>query len=500
MKKTLLPWIILLFLIVSGTYLRFSSIGAPSLWIDEGFTVTQMRAIAQHGYPLLESGFIEKKDILLPYLLAPFSEKWDAFNPTLPRSIVALFGIASIAIAFLIGKTIQGTSLATIFSFILTFSYWHIAWSRQIRGYEIAVFFLLLTILFLALSIQTRKLIYAHSAVFSIIFATLAKSFCILFFPSIILFFLLSSKGGADRIRSVLSTTIAGGILSGFLFFLFLQGKSIDHPLYLTSYIFGYLWTSFGIILPLALLGWIQHLKQNPTWRPLHLALGTFFLATLIFFSFFSYAQEGRYLFLTTPILFLYASLAIISLGISLPLRRWVGILVVLGILITLDQFTVKSFLFVPRNFFPLEYGTPQPPFRDAYAFLKDQIQPDDTLVSPYPFMDILYLKHTTFSLPLSYTGRTDESTMQNKREYYSGTPDLFAQGKEAGREKLVKLSQQHSVYIIMDSLALRRIDSRFISFLQQNGTVILESSTPNPESGHIFIYRLWMVNPINES
>ena len=500
MKKVLLPWLVLMFLIVSGAYLRFSSIGAPSLWIDEGFTITQTNAIAQHGYPLLESGFIEKKDVLLPYLLAPFSERWDAFNPTLPRSIVALFGIASIAITFLIGKTVQGTSLAIVFASIIAFSYWHIAWSRQIRGYEPAAFFLLLTIYFLALSTQTRKTIYTRFAVFSIVLATLAKSFCILFFPSIILFFFLSSKDTTSRIRSLLPTIIAGSILSSFLFFLFLQGKSIDHPVYLTSYIFGYLWLSFGILLPLTLFGWVQQLRKSSSWQPFHFALGLFFIVTLVFFSFFSYAQEGRYLFLTTPLLFLYASLAIISLGISLPLRRWVGILVVLGILITLDQFTVKSFLLVPRNFFPLEYGTPQPPFRDAYAFLKDQIQPDDTLVSSYPFMDILYLGRSTYSIPLSYTGRIDESTIQNKREYYSGTPDLFAQGKEAGREKLVKLSQQHSVYIIMDSLALRRIDSRFISFLQQNGTVILESSTPNPESGHIFIYRLWMVNSINES
>lgn len=498
MKKRLLPWIILVFLITFGTYLRFFEIDTPSLWIDEGFTLTQANAITQHRYPLLESGLVEKKDILLPYLLAPFSGKWNAFDPALPRSVVALFGIASIAIAFFIGKIIQGVPLAIVFSSFITFSYWHIAWSRQVRGYELAAFLLLLAIYLLALSVQKQKNISARLAIFPIIFATLTKSFCILFFPSLVLFFFLSSRNAAVRIRSILPATIAGSILAGFLFFLFLQGKSIDHPFYLTSYIFGYLWASFGMILPLAIFGWMQHLKESSSWRSFHLALGMFFLTTLVFFSFLSYAQEGRYLFLTTPILFLYASLAITSLGTFLPLRRWVGIASVFGVLIAIDQFTVKSFLFVPRNFFPLEYGTPQPPFRDAYAFLKDRMQPNDTIVSPYPFMDTLYLGRSTFSIPLSYTGRTDESTIQNKREYYSGVPDLFAHGKEAGREKLIQLSQQHSVYIIVDSLALRRVDSRLLSFVQQNGDIVFESSAPKPESGQIFIYQLRKAYPVN--
>lgn len=497
--RTLLSeWGLLGVIVVSGAFLRFFGISEQSLWIDEGFTLTQTEAIARHGFPLLDSGFVEKKDSLLPFLLAPFSSLWDAFHPAFPRGIVALFGTLSIVIAFLIGRAFHGKALALTFSFLLAFSSDHIAWSRQIRGYEVAVFFILLTILFLLRFARTQKSSFLFWPMLAGILATLSKSFGALILPVIIFF--ASVSRNATQSLYMLSFGIGAILLLGFVFFsTFFESINIDHPIYFTHYILGALWGSFGILLPLALFGFFKTLR-DPKYRSVSLAFAGFFLFTLLFFSFFVSVQEDRYLLLATPVLLLFAGSMIVSLSETIPLKKWVRLPALLFLLVTLDMATTRSFLFVPRTLFALERNTPQPPFESAYSFLAQEMTPEDSLLSPYPFLDRLYLGRSTFSLPLSYTGKPGDSNIVNGKEYYSGARNLFANGRMSGERKLASLRRVGNVYILLDSLALRRIDPRILEIIRKDAEIILKRSSQDDDSQTVFVYRLPRANSAEES
>lgn len=485
-------------IVVSGAFLRFFAIGEQSLWIDEGFTLTQTEAIARHGFPLLDSGFIEKKDSLLPFLLAPFSFLWDAFHPAFPRGVVALFGTLSIVIAFFIGKSLHGRALALTFAFLFAFSSDHIAWSRQIRGYEVAVFFILLAILFLLRFARTQRDIFLFWSVLAGIMATFSKSFGVIILPVIIFFAGISRS--TKRSPYILTFGIGAILFLGFVFFsTFFGSVDIDHPIYFTHYIFGALWGSFGILLPLAIFGFFKTLR-DPKYQSVSLALAGFFLLTLVFFTFFVSVQEDRYLLLATPILLLFSGSMIVSLSETIPLKKWVRLPVILLLLVTLDATTTRAFLFVPQTFFTLERNTPQPPMRNAYDFLAKKITPEDSLLSPYPFLDRLYLGRSTFSLPLSYTGRSGDSNIVDGKEYYSGVRNLFVSGRASGERKLASLRRVGDVYILLDSLALRRIDPRVLEIIQKDAEVVLKESFQDDASQTVFVYRLPRADTVERS
>ena len=62
-KKIYIPGVLLVILIAVGFFLRVYKLGYQSYWIDEGFTYMQMEAVHKHGYPLLESGVVDVKDL-----------------------------------------------------------------------------------------------------------------------------------------------------------------------------------------------------------------------------------------------------------------------------------------------------------------------------------------------------------------------------------------------------------------------------------------------------
>jgi len=71
-------------------------LGNTSYWIDENFTLMQVQGIIERGFPLLDSGFIEKKDTLFPDLLVLIAFFWGISSEFTMRIIVVLFGTANI--------------------------------------------------------------------------------------------------------------------------------------------------------------------------------------------------------------------------------------------------------------------------------------------------------------------------------------------------------------------------------------------------------------------
>ena len=196
--------IVLFFILIMGSFLRLYKINQQSLWIDEGFTIMQEKAIYEHGYPLLLSGNIEFKDALLPYMLS-FLRFFSGENFLLFRIISAIFGVASIFIIYFLGKEYFNKNVGILSAFFLSFSYWHIAWSRQIRSYSLFVFLFLLSLLFYAYYEKSNEKKWLYFLTISLIFSLLAKfSFGIILIISFLIFLVFRKKVVSCKIIALL--------------------------------------------------------------------------------------------------------------------------------------------------------------------------------------------------------------------------------------------------------------------------------------------------------
>ena len=474
-------------IVLWGGFLRFFHLGDQSYWIDEGFTLMQTRAIAEHGYPLLDSGFVEKKDVLLPALLAPLTSFFPLENASAYRFFSALFGTLSILAVFFLGKAIRGNTAGLLAALFLALSYGHVAWSRQVRGYELLVFCTILSLLFLVHAHRSGRL---RTFFFSGLFATLAalsKSFGIFVFSAIAITLPLRKK-------ILLPGIFAGLLLSAFFIpygISFVQNAtSSAHPNYTLRYFFEYLWGGFGLFLPAMLVGIVTAIAFDARMRQLHAAILCFFALTLVSLGSFLYVYEKRYLLLLTPVLFLYSALFLARLVEGFHFRKTLLALLTL-VFLGADFFFFHTLQFFPQKFFLLESFTPQPDFRSAYAFLKQKMLPEDTLVSSYPFLDRIYLERVGYAIPLSYTGRTDESSVRNGKEYASGAPGIDSTGNLRAAERIVHLQTTGSVFFLVDTLSERRLPETIHTLLAQKAFLVYEDSFLGISDQTVKIYLL---------
>lgn len=458
-------------MIVFGFFLRSADINFDSLWIDEGFTLSQANAIRTHSYPLLPSGKTEWKDPLLPYLLALIPGKIQE-NIAIFRMISVVFGTASILLIYMVGKNFFGSSIGLISSFFLTFSYWHIAWSRQIRSYSLLVFLLLGTVFFLSVYHKTKEKKFLLAMIFFLILSILAKTSGILLIPGI-LFFLIRDK----KILSGAAIALVGILLAIFIYGSFLnEGIGFSSVHYGTYYLLEYFWKEFGIMLVLALLGsYLVWREKDFRTNMLFISL---FIIPFIFFSFFVYIGQKRYLFFVTPILFLYAAYFIHAFK-DFFVRKHLIVFSLLLSVVLIDQFTARSLLFFPRSHFALETYTPQPNFRGVFAALQEDTRNKNAIViSTYPFMDQIYFRNADYAIALSYTGKSSDLSMtEDHREYYSGTPEIRS------ISQIRKMNETQTIYVIVDEMALSRMNSSMAKFIQQDMSILFIKDDTAPGS-----------------
>lgn len=133
-------------LVAIGALLRLVDLGALGFRWDEDLSSLAAKAIAERGVPELPSGMIYLRSGAFLYLLAASGELF-GFTEWALRLPAALFGIATIPLAFLFGKRLFGTGVGLILAALVTFSAWDIEFSRYARMYAPFEFFYLLTLL-----------------------------------------------------------------------------------------------------------------------------------------------------------------------------------------------------------------------------------------------------------------------------------------------------------------------------------------------------------------
>lgn len=143
--------IILTATLLLGGFLRFYQLGSQPYWMDEGYTINAVISGAQNGYSggssILDSG----GKYFCPLYCFPTQiiSQVAGQNAFSYRLLAAFFGIIFILLAFFITKIVfKNNKAALLAAFLVSFSYWQIAWSRQARWYTMLEVFFWLALLF----------------------------------------------------------------------------------------------------------------------------------------------------------------------------------------------------------------------------------------------------------------------------------------------------------------------------------------------------------------
>ncbi len=475
-KSGLIYFYLLMIVVFVGMFLRIKYLGNDSYWLDEGFTLMQGRGIANHGYPLLDSGWIEWKDLLMPYLIAPFIKLFSLQNSFLLRLPAVIFSMATIVVGYYLARKLFSRLAALMFVTFLSLGYWYIAWSQQVRGYSALVFFVLLFFYFLVKHFKEDKTKYLWLAFFTIILATLSKTFgALLLVP--FLFHLFK-----NRKYKILSLITLPAILVMFL----TRNKisnifNLQRELHFAFYIKQYLLHYFSVVSVLGWLGLIASFLNDKKDRIIHSSILIFMLGTLVVFSTMIIVTEGRYLLMITPFLFLYTAYFIEYLTKNLKYKTTATILIFLIVLFSSFIFDQNIVLF-PQKHYKLETGTPQPNYKQAYEMIKKNgFKKEDIIVSGNSIMDLIYLNKVDYTIRWSLTGRRGDDMFKNGQDMYTGAQKLYSRDGRGGIEKIKKLQHKFNVYVVLDSLALHRMNPQLREdIIHSNGKIIFKEKGRN--------------------
>lgn len=473
-------------MVAYGFYLRVYKLDEQSYWIDEGFTIMQTKAISDFGIPMHKCGNIEYKDVVLPYILSLIKSIFGE-NPFTLRIFSVVCGSLAIIFSFSVARALFGSAVGLLNAFFMAFSYWHIAWSRQVRAYEFFALLLLVIIYLLIQYEKKEKSLYLISAIAVSFFTILVKSFAFLIFPALV-FYLLEKKR-YWFVFVIISIFAIAGLFFGYLL---ANALSLSIVFYLPFYLVGYFWEYFGLFFSLFIIGGYIAFKNAGDKIKIHRFNIFLFISFVVFFSFFVYVNQKRYLLILTPLLYLYSSYVIFYLASLFNKRKTVLALAILVVAVS-DIIFFKSLSFVPKKEYYLEYYTPQPDFKEAYAAIRERIKENDCIISAYPYMDQIYLGQSCYGLPISLTNWEVDYKREFNRECYSGSQYLYPYINGFNMpviEKIEALRSRGDLYFILDGMSLARIDDDMEDFITEEADLVYEGGGAPDQNIYVFMLK----------
>lgn len=481
-------------IVIFGFILRIFHLGDQSYWIDEGFTLNAVLETLEKGYPILDSGKPYSRELLNTYLIAG-SVKLFGFNPWAARIVSVLFGTGFIAlIYFFVKKLFQNKKLALLSSFLVSVSYWEIAWSRQSRMYVVLQFFFFLSLylfwgllekfswrrsfLFIA---TTMCAIYSHHFGWFLLVIYLLMLFVKYFNPNQLRKFKFALKNKKFVWAVFLFLVILVPFLA-YKFYSIYLGRfdsvtvSGDNRLTAGLYVINIM-KIYGHIIILALISLSLEIYQRGKKDLLQIIF--LFAIYVIPFSFIIFSTDLvhlRYMFFIYPVLLVLISMLTLNvirfLFVFIKGRsaKKITVLIVLALLL----FGLGGQLVVwPQVHYELERRTPQPDFKGAYEAIRViGLTEDDKIISSFPHMDRVYLDQTSFWLAISLSGKSVdlEKNIISGRNSYTNTPIL----KDLNH--LDDIKNESGGYIILDSLAMNRLGDVVVDKIKENTKLIWSS------------------------
>ncbi len=133
-------------IVTIGVLVRFGSLGVQSYHHDE--VITAMRVIPGSFGEMLHKLKVSESNPPLYYVLAWAWSKLFGLGEVGLRSLSALFGAATVPVAYLIGRQLDGRRCALILAAIVALDPMLIWYSQEARSYALMVFFAALSLLF----------------------------------------------------------------------------------------------------------------------------------------------------------------------------------------------------------------------------------------------------------------------------------------------------------------------------------------------------------------
>lgn len=449
-------WIIIVLILIGGFY-RFYDLGHDSYWIDESYTVLAAKNIGTYGYPAFDSGVSYISALPQEYLLFIIGSVF-GYSEIPMRLLSVIAGMVLIWAVFLLARKFHDEITALIASGLVTFSYFVIAWSRQARMYIFIALFAVLAVyyyfkflekpnwkdfgllfLFLFLGYVTHPSILIVLAAMLVHYVSVKKK---------TLFSDLKNLYSKNKKMFMLILLIVVIVAISFIIRT-LSGLELIRN-YSAAYE-NFLLSSQYTILFFAVIG-LFGFKNKLIKNSLYFIV---LLLAYILASFFVPYLNYRYLFVALPFLFILCSegiMYIISLYKSISYKVAASFVIIV-------IFVVSGFFVLPQSHYALEVGTPQPPFRDAYAYVNALEY--STLIVTQPAIAELYVGKADYWLAISYENRVEtimylyNSTTGVER--YSGIQTI---------DSLDKLRSISDFVLVIDDMGLQRLSTDMRDFV----------------------------------
>jgi hypothetical protein len=460
-----------------GFYLRVYELGDSAYWIDEAFSLeaarqgfwgefwASPRALLYHG--------------VLNIVIAIFGES--PIVARLPSVIASMVGVVAVG---LICHHRFGRIAALLALCVMAFAYWHIAWARQVREYAwlMSVFWLAIYLIDRRIlsyksssSFKYKRLVSSALIVATIVIASALHPFGLLTAVAALLALVLHTYSSGHKIglALLLSGTAITGCIVAYWWPWPLSFKTVYWRFLLEQY-----WLLAMLCTPAILCLAKASTRLFLVWLLLVFVGGMLAISTLV------PLVNLRYIYFLTPV---FAILMAASISVLAAPLKWVFLLGALSALVYQGNLQL-----IPKSAYPLEsiatktgfrFYTPQPRFDLAYSYINNRLQGKD-LVTPYPAISRRYRNiDDTLAIDAKISFSAQNVTSKRATEHY--TKVRFADGRA-----LLQLSKQTGVvYILLDQMALERIDQLTKIAILEYGTLV-RTWRKRPYSD-LFLYKI---------
>lgn len=207
--------IILIALVLIGSFLRFYQLDHQSLWLDEIFSVN----IAAPGNSFGQIfDFLKVNDPHPPFYYFLVHTCFCVFGYTsfVLKAFSAVIGVLGIVSIYFLGREIANKRVGQLAAFLTTFNYFHLFYSQEGRMYSLLFLTSCLAATFLLRFIKTPT--YKSMAWFAVFSTFMAYShffgvFMLIAFYAIILLYIIKSNDRSHRLKLALASGLLTIIL-----------------------------------------------------------------------------------------------------------------------------------------------------------------------------------------------------------------------------------------------------------------------------------------------
>jgi uncharacterized membrane protein len=145
--------LLLILLMILGTFLRFYHLDYNSLWLDEAYTLnTASHSILEIWNIVSTSDFTPPLFYWIEHFMLAFGQ-----SEFILRFVSALLGVLTIPVFYCIGKEFADEDVGIVMAALLTCSPFAVYFSQEARAYATMLFFFSLALFFFFLSLRTNR-------------------------------------------------------------------------------------------------------------------------------------------------------------------------------------------------------------------------------------------------------------------------------------------------------------------------------------------------------